>query len=349
MPPSRVVLNQESKYELQEAITSLSGSSIDAYFALFEGGAIQAHKLSLRQTSKAPRAQALMALAERSPNGPITLADRFLSDRAKGKFGNATFPDLDRAIAENGLSFEIGRLVSTSKPASPKPKDSPHEHGKDARETTDTPRETVGVSAKDTPSSSGTQASTTSPAPSPPSSIEKTSARTVFLVQGRYERVNQAVTEILRALDLRVLTWEQAVGLTQKPNPHIEDVIAEGMAAAAAIVVLFTAEDRVQLEESLVEPSNTGELDEGHQPRPNVLIEAGMALAYDVAFQTQKTLIIQFGDIRKATDLDGKHVLKIGGQNPTWRHALVQRLRSTGLLVDDSDGNYLSTGNFPID
>ncbi|MGZ0212542.1 MAG: TIR domain-containing protein [Actinomycetales bacterium] len=193
----------------------------------------------------------------------------------------------------------------------------------------------------------GNPASNADPISPSLSPLNQNDNRTVFLVQGRYQQVNLAVSEFLRSLDLRVLTWEQALALTGEPNPYIAKVIERGMAAATAVVVLFTAEDRVQLDSSLVPNATRIELEEGHQPRPNVLIEAGMALAYDVAFGTQKTLLVQFGDIRDATDLGGKHILRIGGAEPQWRHSLLKRLELAGLHVDDSDGNYLASGNFP--
>jgi len=167
--------------------------------------------------------------------------------------------------------------------------------------------------------------------------------RTVFLVQGRYQAANEAMTDLLTSLDLRVLAWEEVVQATGEGNPYIGDVLKRGMQDAAAIVVLFTAEERVQLDVSLVPDATSEELRPGHQPRPNVLLEAGMALAA----YPKRTLIVQLGDVRAATDLGGKHLLRIGGSGLKWRNDLVTRLGSIGLEPRTTSSRYLTAGTFP--
>ena len=173
-----------------------------------------------------------------------------------------------------------------------------------------------------------------------------TDKRTVFLVHGRYTEVNEALTDFLHSLDLRVIPWEEAVNSTPGGggNPYVGDVLLNGMKEAAGIVVLFTGEERVQLDATLVPDAEPAELAEGSQPRPNVLIEAGMVLA---AYPLQ-TLIVQFGRMRPASDLGGKHIFSIGNASAAKRNDLVDRLRKIGLEPKTVGNRYLTAGAFPI-
>ena len=67
---------------------------------------------------------------------------------------------------------------------------------------------------------------------------------------------------------------------TGEASPHIDDVLAKGLSMAQAVVVLMTPDDEARLQpryHQQDEPSDETVLT--GQPRPNVFIEAGMALA----------------------------------------------------------------------
>ena len=128
--------------------------------------------------------------------------------------------------------------------------------------------------------------------------------RSVFLVQGRNTTIARAMRDFLRSLDLKVIEWEHAVGLTAEPNPYIGDIILAGMGAADGIVVLATPDDIVRLDPDLAEGTEGGELAEEKQPRQNVIYEAGMAMA----LAPNRTLIIATPGTKILSDIAGRHL-----------------------------------------
>ena len=114
------------------------------------------------------------------------------------------------------------------------------------------------------------------------------------------------------------------------------------MEETQAAVVLFTPNDRVWLEDGVDPEASQGDLQVGHQARPNLLIEADMALAIDEG----RTVIVRFGDIRPSTDLDGRHLLEISGNGPEWRVSFKDRLENAGLTVNANGTRWLSAATF---
>jgi predicted nucleotide-binding protein len=165
--------------------------------------------------------------------------------------------------------------------------------------------------------------------------------RSVFLVQGRWHDAVEAMREFLGALDLKVIEWEQAVQATGKASPYIGDVLDAGFAMAHAAVVLMTPDDVACLHPQLVPSSSQPEPLTG-QPRPNVIFEAGMAWQQ---FR-DRTLLVEFGDLRGFSDLAGVHTVRLDG-SPQSRRTVASRLRTIGCAVDDSGDRWLSAGQFP--
>lgn len=77
------------------------------------------------------------------------------------------------------------------------------------------------------------------------------------------------------------------------------------------------------------------------QARPNVLYEAGMAMAK----APSRTILIEVGAHRKFSDIDGRHLLRLDNSGEK-RNGLVQRLQSTGCVPDTSGTHWLSAGDF---
>ncbi|MBL8223562.1 MAG: nucleotide-binding protein, partial [Bryobacterales bacterium] len=77
------------------------------------------------------------------------------------------------------------------------------------------------------------------------------------------------------------------------------------------------------------------------QPRPNVILEAGMALATDEA----RTILVSTGALRGMSDLDGRHVVRLNNSAER-RNDLAQRLKIAGCDPDTNGTDWLSVGNF---
>ena len=165
--------------------------------------------------------------------------------------------------------------------------------------------------------------------------------RSVFLVHGRNMAIASAMREFLRSLDLKVIEWEQAVGLTAEPNPYIGDIILAGMGAADGIIILATPDDIVRLDPDLAKGTKDSELSEAKQPRQNVIYEAGMAMA----LAPNRTLIIATPGTKILSDLAGRHLAHLD-DSPQARKRIVARLQTVGLAVEDSGDEWLAAGSF---
>lgn len=68
------------------------------------------------------------------------------------------------------------------------------------------------------------------------------------------------------------------------------------------------------------------------QPRPNVIFEAGLALG----IKENKTIILQFGDVRIFSDILGKHILKYKGKKKEteFKNDLFHKLQMAGCNCD---------------
>lgn len=316
-------LSPKTTFALQQALSGLSGRYLDAYFQLVPGGSNLIGRLTEAKISIAKRAQELVALAKKNGDSLYDVAEQFLLEIEAGQVAvhDSLLRNLYSGLAADGVDLTGTGATPITNTTTNK-----------SNTTTDANREWTALSAE----------TRNMPKTSNMHSFDKADKRSVFLVQGRNDQVNVALTDYLTSLDLRVLEWNEVVTLLGGGNPYIGDVIKKGMDVAAAIIVLFTPDDEVKLDSRVAVSAKAHELETGFQPRPNVLIEAGMALAKD----EQKTLIVQWGDIRPATDLGGKHLLVIG-DGVQWRHDLKQRLASAGLAVHDANGRYLRAGSFP--
>ena len=167
-------------------------------------------------------------------------------------------------------------------------------------------------------------------------------SRNVFVVHGRDEQVRREVFELLRRLDLRPLEWEDLVKATGKASPFIGEVVAQAPHFAQAALVLLTPDDEARLH-----PSLHGEDEPGYetratgQARPNVLIELGMVLmAYP-----ERTLIVEVGTLRPASDIAGRNVIQFDGSEIAIGK-VVERLKRAGCQVNDTGSDWRETWPF---
>ncbi|MBR7838314.1 nucleotide-binding protein [Actinospica durhamensis] len=167
--------------------------------------------------------------------------------------------------------------------------------------------------------------------------IDPDPTRNVFVVHGRDEQVRREMFGLLRALNLRPLEWEDLVGFTGQATPFLGEVVAAAPAQAQAALVLLTPDDVVRLHPSLLKPEDPDDerLPTG-QPRPNVLLELGMVLmAYP-----QRTVIVEFGPLRRIADLAGRNVIRFNGTVEAVRK-VAARLELAGCPVKDTGVDWL--------
>lgn len=166
----------------------------------------------------------------------------------------------------------------------------------------------------------------------------------VMVVHGRNSAMRDAMFAFLRALGLSPIEWEDAIAETRTGSPHNLDAVRAAMRSAQAVVVIFTPEDEARLLPSLARPTEPDEEKELRgQPRPNVLLEAGMALAVD----SDRTILVEIGSIRRASDLDGLNTVRLSNESAS-RYALRNRLITAECAVGET-GDWLqptSGGDF---
>lgn len=185
-----------------------------------------------------------------------------------------------------------------------------------------------------------------SPAPGGPASDQSELERSIFVVYGRDVAVTGAVFQLLRGLDLKPLEWESLVrGTNRGITPPLSEVVISAPRLASAAVVVLTPDDRALLHAELRKPNeDRHELHPMLQPRPNVLVELGIALGV----YAQRTLILEFGDLRPIADLNGLNAVRFN-QHTDYVDALRKiagRLKQAGLPVDDSGSDWLNPTPF---
>jgi Predicted nucleotide-binding protein containing TIR-like domain len=133
----------------------------------------------------------------------------------------------------------------------------------------------------------------------------------------------------------------EAVRRTGRGAPYTGEVVHALFQDAQAIVVIMSPDEHVDLRTDL--QSRDSADNSGWQPRPNVFIEAGMALARDEAH----TVLVEIGDVRHASDLFGRNAVRFDGSS-TNRHDLIERLRTAGCSISTSGSDWLRVGDFRI-
>ena len=128
----------------------------------------------------------------------------------------------------------------------------------------------------------------------------------------------------------------------RSPLTYVGDVLRAAFGHAQAVLVLMTPDDEAQLREDLRLPGDgPHETELTGQARPNVLFEAGMAMAWD----EDRTVLVEIGQNRPFSDIGGRHVLRFDGSTMR-RQELAQRLKTAGCLVDLTGTDWHTAGPF---
>ena len=162
----------------------------------------------------------------------------------------------------------------------------------------------------------------------------------IFLIHGRWKEAWQAMQTFLWALGLEPFGWEQARLYGGREGQHNSDILDNGFKMAYAVVIFMTPDDQAVLHPDLARWN--GEDSIGGQPRPNVFFEAG----YAWHAIRERTLIVEFGEIKKLSDLSGVDRVRFDG-SPASRNEVADRLRRINAAVKTEGGQYLHAGDFP--
>jgi predicted nucleotide-binding protein len=164
----------------------------------------------------------------------------------------------------------------------------------------------------------------------------------VFVVSGRDLAARNAMFSFLRSIHLNPLEWIEAVRATAKTTPYVGDILHAAFKQAQAVVVLMTPDDEAKLRESLQQPSDPPhEKNLTPQARPNVLFEAGMAMAT----HEDRTILVELGTLRPFTDIGGLHVIRLDNTSQR-RQELADRLRTAGCPVNLGGTDWHAAGDF---
>lgn len=162
----------------------------------------------------------------------------------------------------------------------------------------------------------------------------------VFVIHGRDKKARREFYAFLRAIGLRPVEWAEVLGETGKGLPHIGEVLRTVMSRGRAIIVFSTPDDVAALKPEHADDDEDRDLMLTGQARPNVIFEAGMAFA----LEPDRTLLVEFGKVRRFTDIDGYHAVRLDNGSEK-RKLLAQRLKDIGCPVNLDGSDWLTAGD----
>ncbi|MFM9920442.1 TIR domain-containing protein [Lacisediminihabitans sp. H27-G8] len=178
---------------------------------------------------------------------------------------------------------------------------------------------------------------------SQPTTPTPTSKRYVFIVRGRDNAAYEALAALLNALDLRIITWDDAARGVGDGTPHTLDIVRAGIGMADAVIVLMTPDDLGQVKAEFGDPTDSPtEASPGGQARQNVVFEAGWAMALNQRI----VILVRVGDVRRISDIDGLNYVHLTGDISS-RRALITRLRNVDVAVNAEGDEWRIAGTFP--
>ena len=167
----------------------------------------------------------------------------------------------------------------------------------------------------------------------------------VFVIHGRNERVRAGLFDLLRRIGLYPMEFHSIANRVKLGNPTMEAILQQAFKDADAVVALFTPDDEAVLRKPLRKPNRPDDKRKHNQPRPNVLLEAGMALGHI----PKRTVFVHVGVVGDISDLAGKHYIDLDDAETT-KNNLANRLKAIGMPVDTSGDDWLKNdGSFTID
>lgn len=164
----------------------------------------------------------------------------------------------------------------------------------------------------------------------------------VWVIHGHDYRARDVIFSLLTAVGLQPLEFDQAAELTGKPSPSIMEILRAAFREGQAFVALFTPDEEAVPSAAFADTDEPGP---HPQPRPNVVLEAGMAFAYD----PDRTIIVEMGRIREISDLGGIHTVKWRHDRYETRKAFLRKLKLAKCPVNDSGDLWVRAGGaYPL-
>ena len=163
------------------------------------------------------------------------------------------------------------------------------------------------------------------------------SRKAVLVIYGHDQEANKAIFDWLRAIGLQPREWGQLIEDSGSASPYIGQILERAFRSAQAIIALFTPDEFV------IGRAESNKEDAWRlQSRPNVLIEAGMALIT----HPQRTVLVMLGNMDLPSDLAGRHYIKLDG-TPGRLNELANRLEGAGCELDRTGADWLDPSRFP--
>lgn len=146
----------------------------------------------------------------------------------------------------------------------------------------------------------------------------------LFLAHGWDSKTIGKVKAILSELGISTVEWEELVERLGVATPTTFDVIHKAIVKDQMVcLVLFTPDEEVKTADHIQQRTRKGPglITKDFQARPNVVLEAGMALALN----QDRTVILEVGEHRSLSNLEGLNVVR--SQSRGWVKNLAVRLR----------------------
>lgn len=175
--------------------------------------------------------------------------------------------------------------------------------------------------------------------------VKATKDNSMFVVHGRDDKLNRDVYAFLASIGIVPMEWDHAIKAAKGgANPIVGDVIRNIMEKVQGVMVLFSPDEEARLKPRLATANDKkkGRHLKGFQPRPNVILEAGLALGA----HSDKTILVQVGDMREISDIAGKHMVHLDNSFSS-RKRLADRLGSKlKFKIDLTGTTWQSVGDF---
>jgi predicted nucleotide-binding protein len=165
-------------------------------------------------------------------------------------------------------------------------------------------------------------------------------SKNVMVIYGHDTEANDALFDWLRRIELRPLEFNELVQATGTASPYTGDAVINAFNVAQAVIAFFTPDEYVLDRTAPPGNQNSWRI----QARPNVLIEAGMALITHPA----RTVIGILGSGELPSDLAGRNYVRLNHTDARPLQDLATRLRDVAHCdVRLTGTDWLNPGRFP--